>query len=144
MLLLSLIFYLKYEAPTDEQNLPMVMELLRAGEVREDDYSYGSPLDELFDRLEICLLYTSNAVFVGKDETGTPKYAAYRGLGSSTFKGDASGSDKRYSCLLYTAQKLRDHSYQPNPARRVYIAKKNSSKKRPLGIPSTDDKLLHV
>ena len=26
-------------------------------------------------------------------------------------------------------QKLRDHSYQPNPARRVYIAKKNSSKK---------------
>lgn len=38
--------------------------------------------------------------------------------------------------------KIRDHSYQPNPARRVYIAKKNSNKKRPLGIPSTDDKLV--
>ena len=38
--------------------------------------------------------------------------------------------------------KLKDHSYQPNPARRVYIAKKNSKKKRPLGIPSTDDKLI--
>src|SRR5574344_2440890 len=35
--------------------------------------------------------------------------------------------------------KMKDHSYQPNPARRVYIAKKNSNKKRPLGIPSTDD-----
>ena len=53
MLLLSLVFYLKYEAPPDEQNFPMVMELLRAGEVKEDDDSYVSPLDELFDRLEM-------------------------------------------------------------------------------------------
>ena len=53
MLLLALVFYLKYEAPPDEQNFPMVMELLRAGEVKEDDDSYVSPLDELFDRLEM-------------------------------------------------------------------------------------------
>ena len=40
---------------------------------------------------------------------------------------------------------LKDHSYQPNPARRVYITKKNNpEKKRPLGIPSTDDKLVHT
>ena len=37
---------------------------------------------------------------------------------------------------------LQNHSYQPNPARREYIAKKNSDKKRPLGIPSGDDKLV--
>jgi len=53
MLLLALMFYLKYEAPPDEQNFPMVMEMLRASEVREDDESYQSPLDELFDRLEM-------------------------------------------------------------------------------------------
>ena len=53
MLLLSLIFYLKYEAPEDEQNFPMVMEMLRAGEVHEDDDSYLSPLDVLFDKLEV-------------------------------------------------------------------------------------------
>lgn len=53
MLLLALIFYLKYEAPPDEQNFPMVMELLRAGEVREDNDEYQSPLDELFNRLEM-------------------------------------------------------------------------------------------
>lgn len=38
---------------------------------------------------------------------------------------------------------LKDHSYQPKPARRTYIAKKNNpAKKRPLGIPSGDDKLV--
>jgi group II intron reverse transcriptase/maturase len=38
---------------------------------------------------------------------------------------------------------LKDHSYRPRPARREYIAKSNNSgKKRPLGIPSFDDKLL--
>lgn len=53
MLLLALIFYLKYEAPKEEQNFPMVMEMLRAGEVREDNDDYQSPLDELFERLEM-------------------------------------------------------------------------------------------
>lgn len=52
MLLLALIFYLKYEAPEDEQNFPMVMEMLRAGEVHEDDDTYVSPLDVLFNNLE--------------------------------------------------------------------------------------------
>ena len=38
---------------------------------------------------------------------------------------------------------LKDRSYRPNPARRTYIAKKNNpAKKRPLGIPSGDDKLV--
>ena len=53
MLLKALIFYLKYEAPEDEQNFPMVMEMLRAGEVREDDEDYISPLDNLFYDLEL-------------------------------------------------------------------------------------------
>ena len=53
MLLLALIFYLHYEAPEDEQNFPTVMEMIRAGEVHEDDDGFVSPLDELFDRLEM-------------------------------------------------------------------------------------------
>jgi type IV secretion system protein VirD4 len=53
MLLLALMFYLKYEAPEGEQNFSMVMEMLRAGEVREEDDQYQSPLDELYDRLEM-------------------------------------------------------------------------------------------
>lgn len=38
-------------------------------------------------------------------------------------------------------EQLKDESYQPKPARRTYIPKKNG-KKRPLGIPSMDDKLV--
>ena len=53
MLLLALIFYLKYEAPLDEQNFQMVMEMLRSADVREEDEQYQSPLDELFERLEM-------------------------------------------------------------------------------------------
>ena len=53
MLLSAIIFYLLYEAPEEEQNFSMVMEMLRAGEVREDDETYQSPLDELFERLEM-------------------------------------------------------------------------------------------
>lgn len=52
MLLLSLVFFLKYEAPPEEQNFPMVMELLRNGDIPEDVDGYMSPLDELMDRLE--------------------------------------------------------------------------------------------
>lgn len=48
MLLLALIFYLKYEAPPEEQNFAMVMEMLRAGEVDEDDSKAPSALDNLF------------------------------------------------------------------------------------------------
>ena len=52
MLLSALIFYLKYEAPEEEQNFPMVAEMLRAGKPKEDDDEYESPLDILFKRLE--------------------------------------------------------------------------------------------
>ena len=52
MLLLALVFYLHYEAPEDEQNFPMVMEMIRAGEVKEDNDDYVSALDILFFRLE--------------------------------------------------------------------------------------------
>ena len=57
MLLMALVFFLKYEAPKNEQNFSMVLEMLRAGDIPDSDDDEGmgdnrSPLDELFDRLE--------------------------------------------------------------------------------------------
>ena len=53
MLLLALMFYLHYEAPPEEQNFSMVLEMIRAGEVKEEDDSFQSTLDILFNRLEM-------------------------------------------------------------------------------------------
>lgn len=52
-LLEALCLYLIHEAPEEEQNFTMVMEMIASAEVREDDDQYQSPLDELFDRLEM-------------------------------------------------------------------------------------------
>ena len=53
MLLSALIFYLKYEAVEEEQNFATVLEMIRSGEVKEDNDRYRSPLDRLFDDLEM-------------------------------------------------------------------------------------------
>ena len=53
MLLLALIFYLHYEAPPDEQNFAMVMEMLRAGSIEDEEDTRPSPLDNLFYDLEL-------------------------------------------------------------------------------------------
>ena len=70
------------------------------------DYLFGRGID--YEIINHCLeqeliiesLPYHNAVFIGKDESGTPKYAALRGTLGSTFKQDASGSDKQYSFRL--------------------------------------------
>ena len=48
-------------------------------------------------------------------------------------------SDERIERIV---ESMKSGTYRPNPARREYITKKNSDKKRPLGIPSGDDKLV--
>ena len=53
MLLLALVFYLHYEAPPEEQNFAMVMEMLRAGAIEDEDNPIPSPLDNLFSDLMI-------------------------------------------------------------------------------------------
>ena len=72
---------------------------------RVTEYLFGRGID--YALIQECVadgtIYESanyhNAVFVGKDKDGTPRYAACRGTMGS-FRLDASGSDKRYSFRL--------------------------------------------
>ena len=74
-------------------------------------------------------------------------YLAYQNIrttGGSMTKGvDGSNMDgmsgKRFEKVI---RSLQNQSYQPLPARRVYIEKRNSTKKRPLGIQAGNDKLV--
>ncbi|MCI8768844.1 type IV secretory system conjugative DNA transfer family protein [Schaedlerella arabinosiphila] len=52
-LLQALMMYLLHEAPPEEQNFPMIMEMLASAQVKEEDEDYESPLDILFERLEM-------------------------------------------------------------------------------------------
>ena len=52
-LLQALMMYLLHEAPPEDQNFPMIMEMLASAQVKEEDEDYESPLDILFERLEM-------------------------------------------------------------------------------------------
>lgn len=94
--------------PTPKKDEPKVLLLPPKNKDcnRVIQYLFGRGID--YQLIQECIsdgtLYESadyhNAVFIGKDESGTPKYAALRGTLGSTFKQDASGSDKRYSSRL--------------------------------------------
>ncbi len=51
---------------------------------------------------------------------------------------DGTGMERIESLI----QSLKNHSYQPQPARRRYIPKKNGKGRRPLGIQAANDKLV--
>ena len=51
LLLTSLIAYIHYEAPAEEQNFATLLEFLNVMEVREDDEEYQNPVDIMFEKL---------------------------------------------------------------------------------------------
>ena len=50
-MLVSLIAYLHYEAPVEEQNFATLLEMLNTMQVSEDDETYQNPVDLLFEDL---------------------------------------------------------------------------------------------
>ncbi len=72
MLLLALMFYLLYEAPYEEQNFAMVMEMIRAGEVDEVN-NLPSALDNLFNDLRKTDPYHISLKYYDAYHTGAAK-----------------------------------------------------------------------
>lgn len=94
---------------------------------RNKDYKYKRLYRNLYNPEFYLLAYKNIAKSQGSMTVGTD---------GKTIDGM---SEERINNIITS---LKNHSYKPNPARRTYIIKKNSNKRRPLGIPSTDDKLV--
>ena len=93
-------------APKKDEPKVLLLPQKNANADRVTEYLFGRGID--YSLIQECIAEGiifegrkyHNAVFVGKDAGGTPKYAALRSTIGSSFKGDASGSDKRYSFRL--------------------------------------------
>lgn len=98
----------KPPAPAPKKDEPKVLLLpeKNSNSDKVTDYLFGRGIDYslIQDCIDEGIIFESrqyhNAVFVGRDKSGTPKYAALRSTLGSSFKQDASGSDKRYSFRL--------------------------------------------
>lgn len=75
MLLLALIFYLHYEAPEEEQNFAMVMEMLRAAAIEDEEDNRPSP------RQSVCRFEMDNP-----DHIALKYYRSYHSGSAKTLK----------------------------------------------------------
>ena len=68
----ALIAYIWYEAPEEEQNFSMLIDLVDASEAREDDENFKNAVDLLFEELELDTLgEKKTALFVIISDTDT-------------------------------------------------------------------------
>ena len=103
-----------------------VLTMLQLKSKNDDNYCY---------RRIYRNLYNSEFYLTAYSNIYSNKGSMTKGVDSKTFSGIEA---KRIHKII---DSLKDHSYIPNPVKRIYIPKKNG-KKRPLGIPSADDKLV--
>lgn len=93
---------------------------------KEENYKY----ERLYRNL-----YNEDFYLLALQNIYANKGAMTPGIDGLTLDGYGKERVERIICSL------KDHSYRPNPVRRQYIKKKNG-KLRPLGISSSDDKLV--
>lgn len=107
------------------RNPETVLENLRA-HANTTEYGYERLYRNLYNPSFYLLAYQQTYSKIGNMTAGVDK---------QTFDG------MNLNRIQKIINSLKRHTYQPKPARRIYIPKKNK-KLRPLGIPSSDDKLV--
>ncbi|MBQ3258580.1 MAG: DUF3991 domain-containing protein [Oscillospiraceae bacterium] len=83
-----------------------VYAYLRSRGIDKDIINFCIKTERLYESLPY-----HNAVFVGTDKEGKPRYAAMRGTGSK-FKGEATGSDKRFSFAIPSENSTDLHLFE--------------------------------
>lgn len=106
--------------PKQEPEQPKILLLPKksASNHKITDYLFGRGIDiEIIqDSIRKGLVFESlpyhNVVFVGLDEGGIPRYAAYRATNDARIMGDCSGSDKHYSFRLAGTDEHEVHLFE--------------------------------
>ncbi len=93
--------------PQKNMNCDKVIAYLKSRGIDEDVIKYCINKGFLFESLP-----HHNAVFLGADDKGKPRYAALRGTGENRFIGDANGSDKNYSFRLVSGKSDSVHLFE--------------------------------
>ena len=91
--------------------------------------------EEIFTRLYRYML-RPDLYYLAYNRLYRNKGAATKGVDNDTADGF---SEEKINKII---RSLADETYMPKPARREYIPKKRSTKKRPLGLPVFTDKLV--
>ena len=91
------------------------------------------------------LKFTSLAHLINEDNLA----ACYRELKRNKACGIDGVTVEEYgrnleSNLKGLVSRMKDKTYRPKPVRRVYIPKPGKREKRPLGVPSVEDKLVQI
>jgi len=81
-------------------------------------------------------LINEESIIMCHKEMGKGKAAGIDGITKEEY---AENLEQNVSDLI---NRMKKHSYKPQPARRTYIDKPGTNKKRPLGIPAYEDKLV--
>ena len=118
----------------DVRDIEKVKFMRNSEKVLNSLSEHSSNLNYKFDRL-YRILFNEEMYAVAYQKIYSNDGNLTRGAGGDTIDGM---SISRVHTLI---ELLKNESYQPRPSRRVYIPKKNGTK-RPLGIPAFDDKLV--